>query len=111
MLEESIGMLGLQLWLATLEPELADLATSWRGDRFHLRARSDLQLDVFWVIQLEDEASAGKILKQGLAMIGYIANLEKDPAAGENVETPDGRRLRADMGEKGRVIFTNLGPE
>lgn len=110
-LEESVGMLGLQLWLATLEPELADLATSWRGDQFHLRARSDLQLDLFWVIRLKDASSAEQILKQCLAMIGYIADYEKDPAAGETVETPDGRSLSAEIGDDGLVIFTNLGPE
>jgi hypothetical protein len=110
-LEESAGMLGLQLWLATLDPELAVLATSWRGDRFHLRARSDTQLDLFWVVELEDQAAAQRVLETALAMIGYIANLDEDPKAGDITETPDGRRMTAQLDEENRLIFANLGAE
>ena len=109
-LEESIGMLGFQLWLATLDPESAELATAWRGDRLHLRARSDLQLDLFWVIRLANPEAATKTLEQACGMIGYIADLETDPKPGQVVETPDGRRLSVEMGDGNTVVFTNLGP-
>lgn len=110
-LEESVGMLGLQLWLATLDPETAELATAWRGDRFHLRARSEFQIDCYWTVRLKDAESTKRVLEQAQAMIGYIANLEEDPAAGEIIQTPDERRLQVVQGEGHTVVFTSLGPE
>lgn len=110
-LEEAIGMLGMQLWLATLDPELADLATTWRGDRFALRARSDTQLDLIWRVQLEDEASAKQVLDAALAMVGVIAALDEDPAAGEVTVTPDGRQMKVEAIGPTQIQFTNLGPQ
>jgi len=106
-LEESIGMLGLQLWLATLDPELAKLATSWRGDQFSLHARSDTQLDLLWQIQLADEASADKVLNAALAMVGVIAGLEEDPEVGAITSTPDGREMQIERIGPTLVQFSN----
>ncbi|MBK1827252.1 hypothetical protein [Haloferula rosea] len=109
-LQESLGMLGLQLWLATLDPEWADLATAWRGDRFTLQARSDTQLDLLWHVQLADEASATRILEAARTMIGVIAGLDEDPAAGEFTATPDGRRMQVEQIGPTLIQFRNLGP-
>ncbi|MGE9270382.1 MAG: hypothetical protein ACQKBU_06220 [Verrucomicrobiales bacterium] len=110
-LEESLGMLGLGLWLSTLDPELAELAQTWRGDLYQLHARSDLQLDLRWVVEVADPQSAQSLLEAALGMIGLIADLEADPAAAEVTETIDGTRLRAQLITPTRLEFHHLAAD
>lgn len=109
-LEESLGMLGLQLWLQTLDPELAPFASLWKGDRLQLTARSDSQLDLHWILELESDSAASEIAPAFLAMAGYLAQAESDPAFGETIATPEGRRITARR-EGPRLILENLAAE
>lgn len=113
-LDESAGMLGLRLWLATLDPENPDAlspADAWRGDRYRLSARSDTALDLVWQIQLATPEAANAISTTALAMAGMLAEAETDPALGETTTSPDGRRLLVEMPDPNSVRFTHLAPE
>lgn len=112
-LEESAGRLGLELWLATLDPEdpaWTTPAAEWRGDCYRLTARSDTQLDLVWDIELATESAADAITDAALAMAGALAEAETDPTLGENVTAPDGRSLKVTRPTATRVRFTHLGP-
>ena len=110
-IDESAGMLGFQLWLQTLDPELAPLARSWRGDRYQLIAHDDVTLDLIWDIQFENEEAADEFLDLALAMSGALAQAEADPKAGETVKDPEGRRLSVSKPSPEIVRFSNLASE
>lgn len=110
-IEESAGMLGLQLWLQTIDPELAALARAWRGDRYLLTAKSDTALDLVWDIRLESEDSANQLLKLALAMTGALAEAEVDPKAGEVITSPNGRRLSVSKSSPDALRFSNSSPK
>ncbi|MGB6222580.1 hypothetical protein [Haloferula sp.] len=110
-IEESLGMLGLNLWLRTLDPELGQIALSWRGDRYRLTAKTDIALDLVWDIQLENEQSAEEILELALAMSGALAGAEKDPLVDETLTSPDGRRLQVSKPSPQTIRFSNSSPE
>ncbi len=109
--DESAGMLGIQLWLQTLDPELTQLARSWRGDRYHLTAKNDIAFDLVWDIRMENEASASELLELGLAMAGALAMAETDPKPGETITGPDGRQLSVSQPSPDTVRFSNTSPE
>jgi hypothetical protein len=110
-LDETAGMLGFQLWLHTLDPELAPLARAWRGDRYQLSAKNDTALDLVWDIRLDSEESATEVLELALAMAGALSDSEEDPETGEIVTSPDGRQLSVSRPEKATIRFTNLSPK
>ena len=110
-IHESAGMLGLRLWLATINPELTDAALAWRSDRYDLVAHSDVAMDLIWQIQLSNEKDAQTVLQAALAMCGAMADTETDPTPGTTVTSPDGRRLSAGMQEPYSVVFRNFAPE
>ena len=109
-LDESLGMLGLQLWLQTLEPDLAPLASLWKGDRFQLTARSDSQLDLRWTLELETESAALELAPAFLAMTGYLAQSEEDPEFDRALVTPEGRQITASH-QGARLALENLAAE
>ncbi|MEP4077031.1 hypothetical protein [Haloferula sp.] len=108
---ESAGMLGLQLWLQTLDPELAPLAHAWRGDQYELTATDDSSLDLVWNIRLEDEDSANELLELALAMSGALAQSDTDPELDEVITSPDGRRISVSKPQPDSIRFSNLSPE
>ena len=113
-LEESAGMLGLRLWLATLDPENPDAlapADAWRGDCYRLSARHDTALDLVWHIHLGTPEAAKAVADAALVMAGVLAESEKDPGIGESLLAADGRRLRVEMADPLTVRFTHLAPE
>lgn len=110
-LEESAGRLGLELWLATLEPEDPSWvapAADWLGDRYRLTARSDLLIDLDWQIELATSESADRIAEAALLMAGVLAEKETDPTLDEWSISPDGRRLRVTKPAPTRVRFEHL---
>ncbi|GAA5481707.1 hypothetical protein [Haloferula sargassicola] len=112
-IEESAGRLGLELWLATLDPEDpqgAVPAAAWRGDRYQLRARSDSLLDLCWDIELATPAAADRIAEAGLAFAGALAESDSDATLGVLTTAPDGRRLRVTRPTATRVRFEHLSP-
>ncbi|MFC7338244.1 hypothetical protein ACFQY0_13705 [Haloferula chungangensis] len=110
-IDESAGMLGFQLWLQTLDPELTPLARAWRGDRYQLTAQNDVALDLVWDIRMADEEKAKELLELGLAMAGALAQTESDPKPGESVSSPEGRRISVSQPSPELVRFSNLSPE
>ncbi|MEM1083599.1 MAG: hypothetical protein AAGI48_05715 [Verrucomicrobiota bacterium] len=109
-LEESTGMLGLQLWLQTLDPELTGVAEAWRGDLYRLSAGEDGSLKLVWDIALKDAAAADELLESACIMAGMLAQAEQDPSVGEAVTGPEGRRLRASKTSPTTIRFENLPP-
>jgi len=106
-LEESAGMLGLQLWLQTVDPELAPLAGAWRGDRYRLSAADDTALSLVWDLRLADADQADAIAPQALAIAGLLAGSAEDPPVGETIEAPGGRRITVLRPEPDLLRFLN----
>lgn len=110
-LRESAGLLGLELWLRSLDPELGREALAWRADHYQLHARPGNRLDLRWDIELADPESAEAIVPWAAAMAGALAGSDRDPALGETLSSPEGRRLRVERPDPHRVRFLNLAPE
>lgn len=91
LVEESIGMLGLSLWLEPLGEEFRKLAGGWRGDRYRLHATSDSDVHLLWDIRFESEAGADEFVKAALSLVSALAGSDKDPTPGEIISTPEGR--------------------
>lgn len=93
LLDESVGMLGLKLWLEPLGEEIPDLADGWRGDRFRLFATSDVESHLIWDIRFDTEERANEFADAALDMLSALAGSDEIPAAGEIIETPVERFL------------------
>ena len=91
LLEESLGMLGLSLWLEPLGEAFPKLAGSWLGDRYRLHATSDADVHLLWDIRLESGAGADEFVKAASSLVSALAGTEEDPAPGEIIPTPEGR--------------------
>ncbi len=91
LLEESAGMLGLNLWLEPLGGGFAKLGSGWRGDRYRLHATSDAEVHLVWDIRMESEQAAGELQKAALSLASALAGTEEDPAPGQVLSTPEGR--------------------
>jgi len=100
-LVESAGMLGLRLWLAGIDPELAELARHWRGDHYRLGARGDAELELHWAIACADAESAAEL---EAAARQVVATLEELAAP-----LPDAARRLAVSREGAVLRFSNLG--
>ncbi len=91
LLEESAGMLGLNLWLEPLGGDFAKLAGGWRGDRYRLHATSDMEVHLVWDIRMEQEKAADELQGASLSLASALAGTEEDPAPGQVLATPEGR--------------------
>jgi hypothetical protein len=107
-LVESAGWLGLRLWLATIDPDHAGLADSWRGDQYRLTARSETRLDLVWDLELADADAAAKVAEVGRAMAGLLADTAEDPPLGDWADSPAGGRIRVSLPGPSRVRFEHL---
>ena len=107
LLDESSGMLGLNLWLEPLGEELAPLADAWRGDRYRLFATGDAEVHLVWDIRLDSEKSADAFAAAARSMASSIAGTEADPAAGEIVPTPEDRFVAVHRVAPDIVRFVN----
>lgn len=110
-LTESAGMLGLEAWLLTIDPDLDREALAWRSDRYQLHARPGNRLDLRWDIELSSEEAATEIADLAAAMAGALAGSDQDPAPGETLVSPEERRLSVTRPDPLRVRFHNLAPE
>ena len=105
LLEESLGMLGLRLWLEPLGEEALPLADSWRGDRYRLSATSDEEVHLIWEIRLASPEAADSVLKSALSNAAAVAGMAEDPAAGTVVETPENRFMAVYRSAPDRIRF------
>lgn len=91
-LEESIGQLGLRLWLEiTGELELAiEIASAWKSDRYRLFPDGENGIALVWDIEVSDENASKKL--EGLARQMRVAVAQAEPTQKEVVrlKTPDG---------------------
>jgi len=95
-LEESGGELGVTLWLAPLDDEAATraIARDWAGDRYRLFPDGD-DAAVIWDVRFARAESADRFLAAALELVSAQAGLDRTPAAGEIVRSPEGRHLAA----------------
>ena len=110
-LDETAGQLGLRLWVeAGGDHGLAlDLSAAWRGDRYALLPDGEESALVIWDIEMETPGHADRLLDFSLQRIAGMADMDEDvtPEAGDAVESPDGRFLRALRVSPTRVRFLN----
>jgi len=107
LLDESAGMLGLQLWLEPLGGEAAALADAWLGDRYRLSAISDTDLRLLWDIRFSSEKSADAFLTAAADLVSSFADKEEAVPPGQSVVTPAGRKLTLLRAAPDVVRFTN----
>lgn len=107
LLEESVGMLGLRLWLEPLGEEFVKLPGSWRGDRYRVHSTSDMDVHLIWEIRLDSPEAADALLKAGLSLVSAQAGTEQDPQPGELVTTPEERHVLMRKSAPDVVRFIN----
>lgn len=91
LLDESVGMLGLKLWLEPLGEEFPLIGDGWRGDHYRLFATSDVASHLVWDLRFDSAKTADAFLAAAGEMISALAGSEKPPAAGEITATPEDR--------------------
>ncbi|WP_367874961.1 hypothetical protein [Luteolibacter sp. Populi] len=111
LLEESAGMLGLNLWLQPLGEEAIPLADAWRGDRYRLFATSDNDVHLVWDIRFDSAASADAFVKTALTAVAAMAGAETDPAVGTILTTPEDRFVGIQRSAPEVVRFINAATQ
>jgi hypothetical protein len=91
-LTESAGQLGLRLWLGVAS---ADIATSWRNDRYYLLPDGEASSALLWDIELADKDAAGRLLTAMRERITTMAQAQEK------------RHLRAASITPTRIRFLN----
>lgn len=108
-LSESAGQLGLRLWLEPLGDvgAAAEIASSWKNDRYVLVPDGESLSAVVWDIELESKDAADALQAIALDLIAAFADREESAEPGEYVVTPENRHLRINRVSPTRVRFTN----
>jgi hypothetical protein len=91
LLDESIGMLGLKLWLEPLGEEFPKIGDGWRGDHYRLFATNDVASHLVWDLRFDSAKTADAFLAAAGEMISALAGSEKPPTTGEIITTPEDR--------------------
>ncbi len=107
-LEESAGMLGIRLWLETIDPEQVATARAATFDRYQLRVRGEGRLQLDWRVGFRDAEAAEAFTRSALAMAGALAAADEDPQVDETIESPEGRIVRVERPAPDQVRFLNL---
>jgi hypothetical protein len=107
LLEESIGMLGLNFWLEPLGEESAPITGAWRGDRYRLFATGDTEVHFVWDLRLDSEKSAAAFVAAACSMVSAMAGTDTDPGVGEIVATPEDRFIAVSRPAPDVVRFVN----
>lgn len=107
LLDESLGMLGLKLWLEPLGEESLAIGDGWRGDRYRLFATSDVASHLVWELRFDSAKTADTFLSAAGEMISALAGTDKAPAPGEITTTPEDRFLALARPAPDTVRFVN----
>lgn len=107
LLDESLGMLGLKLWLEPLGEESLAIGDGWRGDRYRLFATSDVASHLVWELRFDSAKTADTFLSAAGEMISALAGTDKAPAPGEITTTPEDRFLALARTAQDTVRFIN----
>lgn len=107
LLDESLGMLGLKLWLEPLGEESLAIGDGWRGDRYRLFATSDVASHLAWDLRFDSAKTADAFLAAAGEMISALAGNDKPPAVGEITTTPEDRFLALARPAPDTVRFVN----
>jgi hypothetical protein len=111
LLEESTGMLGLNLWLEPLGEESAPIADAWRGDRYRLFATGETEVHLVWDLRLDSEKSADAFSTAARSMVSAMAGTDADPGVGEIVATPEERFIAVSRPAPDIVRFVNAASQ
>jgi hypothetical protein len=91
LLDESVGMLGLKLWLEPLGEEFPKIGDGWRGDHYRLFATSDVASHLIWDLRFDSAKTADAFLAAAGELISALAGTGNPPATGEITATPEDR--------------------
>ena len=107
LLDESLGMLGLKLWLEPLGEEFPEIGDGWRGDHYRLFATSDVASHLEWDLRFDSAKTADAFLAAAGEMISALAGTDKSPSPGEITTTPEDRFLALARPSPDTVRFLN----
>jgi hypothetical protein len=107
LLDESLGMLGLKLWLEPLGEEFPKIGDGWRGDHYRLFATSDVASHLVWDLRFDSAKTADAFLAAAGEMISALAGTDKSPSPGEITTTPEDRFLALARPSPDTVRFLN----
>ena len=107
LLDESLGMLGLKLWLEPLGEEFPEIGDGWRGDHYRLFATSDVTSHLVWDLRFDSAKTADAFLAAAGEMISALAGTDKSPSPGEITTTPEDRFLALARPSPDTVRFLN----
>lgn len=110
LVEESLGMLGLKLWLEALGEEFTALGDAWRGDRYRLHATSDHDQHLIWDIRFESKDAADEFAAAAADLLSALAGTDEPPSLGTPVVDPEGRKLTLLQPAPDIVRFLNQAP-
>lgn len=89
-LTETGGQLGLKLWLG----DAAEIAASWKNDRYLLFPDGEQSSAVLWDIELQTPAAADQLQASALKLAAALAGQPAAATLGQTLVSPEKRHLR-----------------
>lgn len=108
-LSESLGQLGLRLWLETLGDVGAagEIAMDWENDRYVFFPDGESSSAVLWDIELESPAVTDRLQAIAVNLTAALAGQQTQGAIGKIILTEDQRHLLVTRPSPTRLRFLN----
>ncbi|TAG09521.1 MAG: hypothetical protein EAZ42_06665 [Verrucomicrobia bacterium] len=92
---DSLGMLGLRLWLDRLGDSATaiELSEKWQGDRYQFFADGEASSAVLWDVELLDSESAAQLESHMLQLVAALAGQEEIATLNQPIVTKDDRHM------------------
>jgi hypothetical protein len=108
-LTESVGLLGLRLWLEAIGDAGAagEIAMAWKNDRYLLFPDGQSSSAVLWEIELDSATAADQLQAVAVNLAAALAGQQEDGALGKIIHSPENRYLLVTRPSPTHVRFLN----
>ncbi len=108
-LSESVGMLGLRLWLEAFgDVGVAnEIAMAWKNDRYLLFPDGESASALIWEIELESASAADQLQAVAINLTAALAGQQADGALGKIIHSSADRYLVVTRPSPTRIRFLN----
>lgn len=109
LLTESAGQLGLLLWLKPLDADgaAAEIAATWKGDRYVLFPDGKASAAILWEIELDSAAAVDRLQAMALKLSAAMNGRENDIQSAKSKGTPENRHVVIVRVSPTRLRFLN----
>lgn len=108
-LTESVGLLGLRLWLEALGDAGAasEIAMAWKNDRYLLFPDGESSSAVLWEIELESATATDQLQAVAVNLTAALAGQQEPGTLGKIIHSEKGRFLLVTRPSPTRIRFLN----